>query len=448
MNFELFKKTAAEIAEALGIRDYELYYEEEESDSVSAFRHEIREFTSDLTGGVCFRCIIDGHMGYASTESLTEEDARALVRRAAENAKSLESEEEEFLQEGGKSYQEPEKKEVTLPGTDELIALALKGQDLLYAEDPAVTDGSETSVAAVRRRLAIYNSKGLDLSYENKSAMLASMAVVTDGQEMNDSFEFKTGEVKEEDLPDLVTKAVADAKAKLSADVAPTGSYPVVFAPKAMASFMMVFSQVFSSERARKGLSALKGKEGECIASPLLTLTDDPFYKDSACPIGFDAEGTPTYRKNVIEKGVLKTLLYNLKSAAAEGKETTGNASKAGYNAEVSIRPFTMVIEAGEDTSEELLKKAGNGVYIDSLGGLHAGANVISGDFSLQSAGFMIEDGKLGKAVKSFTVAGNFYELLKNIQAVSDTAVYRGMGGITAFASPEVLVTGLSIAGK
>lgn len=448
MNFETFKEKAKEAAKALGIRDYELYYEEEEADSVSAFRHEIREFSSDLTGGVCFRCIVDGHMGYASTESLTEEEAVQLVKRAAENAKSLESVEQEFLGEGGKRYEEPERKEIVLPSLDALIALSLKGQELLYAEDPAVTDGSETSVSAVRRRIAIFNSNGLDLSYENKSAMLASMAVVTNGKEMSDSFEFKTGEVKEEDLPELVKKAVADAKARMDADIAPTGSYPVVFAPKAMASLMMVYSQVFSSERARKGLSALAGKEGECIASEIVTLTDDPFYKDSAQPIGFDAEGSPTYRKNVIENGVLKTLLYNLKSAAAEGKETTGNASKAGYNAEVSIRPFTMVLAPGECSKEELLKKAGNGVYIDSLGGLHAGANVVSGDFSLQSAGFMIENGELTKAVKSFTVAGNFYELLKNITAISDTAVYRGMGGVTAFASPDVLVTGLSIAGK
>ena len=84
-------------------------------------------------------------------------------------------------------------------------------------------------------------------------------------------------------------------------------------------------------------------------------------------------------------------------------------------------------------------------MYIKSLGGLHAGANPVSGDFSLQSAGFLIENGKKTTAVKSFTVAGNFYDLLKNVTAVASNLELPGMG---SFGSPSVLVEGLSIAGK
>ena len=141
----------------------------------------------------------------------------------------------------------------------------------------------------------------------------------------------------------------------------------------------------------------------------------------------------------------LNTLLYNLKTAAVAGKKTTGNASKAGYNASVAVRPCTMYVAPGEMSEEELLKTAGNGVYINSLGGLHAGADPISGDFSLQSAGFMIENGVKTTAVKSFTVAGNFYDLLKNIRCVASNLELPGMG---SFGSPSILVDGLSIAGK
>jgi len=165
-------------------------------------------------------------------------------------------------------------------------------------------------------------------------------------------------------------------------------------------------------------------------------------------PIHFDAEGCPTAKKNVIEAGVLKTLLYNLKTAAVAGKATTGNASKGGYSDPVGVRPFTMYLAGGELTEEELLQKAGNGVYINSLSGLHAGANPITGDFSLQSAGFLIENGVKTKAVKSFTVAGNFYELLKKITAVANNAQLPMAMGITAFGAPSTLVETLSIAGK
>jgi hypothetical protein len=99
-------------------------------------------------------------------------------------------------------------------------------------------------------------------------------------------------------------------------------------------------------------------------------------------------------------------------------------------------------------SEEELLAKAENGVYITSLGGLHAGANAISGDFSLQSSGFKIEDGKKTDYIKSFTVAGNFYELLKNVVALADNCRLPRAMGSTTFGAPSVLVDGLSVAGK
>jgi PmbA protein len=104
-----------------------------------------------------------------------------------------------------------------------------------------------------------------------------------------------------------------------------------------------------------------------------------------------------------------------------------------------------MYLAPGEMSEEELIAKAGNGVYINSLGGLHAGADPISGDFSLQSSGFMIREGKKCEYVKSFTVAGNFYEMLKNIVCVASNLE---MPGMSSFGSPSVLVDGLSVAGK
>ena len=176
---------------------------------------------------------------------------------------------------------------------------------------------------------------------------------------------------------------------------------------------------------------------------------DDPFYPENPCAASFDDEGYPTHKKNVIENGRLNTLLYNLKTAAVAGKTSTGNGSKAGYTASVNVSPFTMYLAPGQLTEEELAAQAGNGVYIDSVTGLHAGASAVSGDFSLQSAGFLIKDGKkTDEYVKSFTVAGNFYDLLKNITALSNKVVLPTALGSTAFASPAVLVEGLSIAGK
>ena len=424
--FNTFKNLVIAKCAEMGIEEYELYYTTAESTTVSAFQQEINEFTSAKEGGLCFRCIVNGKMGYASTEALNEATAASVVEQAADNASVLEAEEPVFLGEGGKTYQEITRKPFELPSTEALIAKVLETQKSLYDADPMVIDGTQTEGVLERSETAIYNSKGLDLRSTNTLTALVAAAVIRSGEEMENEYKVKLAELHTIDVPAMTKELVQTAKNKLGSGVAPTGQYPVVFAPEAMANL-------------------LAGKEGQIIASEKVTLVDDPFHPMSPMQWSFDAEGSPTCAKNLIEKGEFKTLLYNLKTANMAGVQTTGNASKAGYDAPVGIRPFTLYLAPGEVSKEELLRKAGNGVYIDSLQGLHAGANAVSGDFSLQSAGFMIEEGKLTNHVKSFTVAGNFYDLLKNITCVASDLELPGMGRI---GSASVLVEGLSIAGK
>lgn len=448
MDFNQFKDLVAAECAARGIAQYELYYETSESTSVGTFQHEINEFSSSVSGGLCFRCIVDGKMGYASTEDLSESQAKAVVSKAVDNAKTLETEEQVFLGEGGQVYEELTLPQPPLPTTEELVNAALTTADKLYAADPMAVDGCQGACQREVSEIAIFNSNGLDLHYRNQACALFAVGVVSNGTEMANDYQIKVGNLKDMDLDAMAKKAVSQAKEKLGGEPAPTGQYPVIFNPDAMCSLLQAYSSIFSSEAAQKGLSQLTGKEGEVIAAPMVTLVDDPFHPENPFPIHFDGEGSPTHKKNIIENGVLNTLLYNLKTAAVAGKKTTGNASKAGYNAAVGVRPFTMYLENGTETEEALLKKAGNGVYITDLGGLHAGADAVSGDFSLQSEGYMIENGEKTKFVKSFTVAGNFYELLKNIVALADNCKLPNAMGMTAFGSPSVLVEGLSVAGK
>ena len=448
MNFTEFKELVVAACREQGITEYELYYQSDSSVSVDTFQHSINEFSASQSGGVCFRCIVGGKMGYASTEDLSKEQAKAIVAKAADSAALLEAEEAVFLGEGGQEYEPLQDRSYPLPTTEELIAKVLQTTEKLYAADPMAVDGCQTQGIIEVDEVAIFNSKGLDLQRKSCASGLIAVGVVSNGKEMSNDYQIKLGQLDRIDTDELVKKAIDGAKEKLGGEVAPTGQYPVVFNTEAMCSLLGVYSGIFNSESAQKGLSKLAGKEGQIIAAPCVTLVDDPFHCDNPEPMNFDAEGSPTHKKNIIEGGKLNTLLYNLKTAAVAGKKTTGNASKAGYDSPVGIRPFTMYLAGGDMTEDELLQKAGNGVYITDLSGLHAGANPISGDFSLQSAGYMIEDGKKTRYVKSFTVAGNFYDLLKNITALANNSHLPRAMGSTAFGAPTVLVEGLSVAGK
>ena len=448
MDFIGFKNAVMAAAREKGLTDYELYFQSCEATSVSAYKKEINQFSSSTEGGACFRCIVDGKMGYASTEDLNPALAASVVERAMDNAAALETEEQVFLCEGGPNYRKWAGKNYELPNAQTMIQKVLEAQEQLYATDEAVVDGSTSQAVSEHSCIAICNSKGLDIKTETRLAGLIMGAVVTDGQEKANGHELKLDSLDKIDLAALAKKTVDRAKEKLGGEPAPTGAYPVVFSPEAMSDLLQVFSPVFSAETVQKGLSKLDGKEGQTIASAQVTLMDDPFHPENPEPRIFDAEGSPTCPKAVIEKGELKTLLYNLRTANVAGKKTTGNASKAGYDALVRVSPFTMYLKGGKLSEEELLTMADKGVYINALSGLHAGANPVTGDFSLQSGGFMIENGEKTVPVRSFTVAGNFYDVLKSVRAVANNVTLPFATGKTAYGAPSTLVDGLTIAGK
>ena len=444
MDFKTFKNAVFQAAEKKGLTEYEVYYQGCSATVASAYKQEINDFSAATDGGLCFRCIYGGKMGYASTEAF--EDAEGLVARAVDNAAVLEAEEQVFLAQGGQNYRKWAGKNYKLPTTQRLLDMILQTQGALYAE--GAVDGTTVRGVSEENVIEIYNSKGLEVRTKVDICALILSAVVEGDGEKASEYKIHLDDPDKMDSLALAKEVVDTAREKLGGKVPQTGAMPVVFAPKAMADLLSVYSSIFFAGLAQKGLSKLADCEGTVIAAPCVTLVDDPFHPDSPIPMAFDGEGSPTGTKKVIENGVLQTLLYNLKTANVAGKKTTGNASKASYDSAVGTRAYSMYIDGGALTEEELLREAVNGIYITNLMGLHAGANAVTGDFSLQSAGFLIENGRKTDFVKGFTVAGNFYQLLKDVRAVADNACLPQAIGMTAYGAPSTLVDGLTVAGK
>ncbi len=422
MTYQEFKEAVIRYAGENGIADYELYYSESESTSVEIYQEEVKGYSTENSSGVSFRCVINGKAGYASTENRTEEEAKSLVLRALNNAGSIESEEKAFIHEKGDRYAVLEDSGMSQPTGAELTDAALALQKELYQADSRVADGTQAYMAYAGEKYALYNSNGLDLEDKVTLSMCYAIPLVADGGEMYDGFEMKRGNLKDFDIKAIAADAVENAVSTIGAGSVPSGKYTAVISNKTMATLLMTYSSVFSAEAAQKGLSLLNGKEGEKIAADFITIVDDPMYHDNVIKRTFDGEGVATYAKNVVEKGVLNTLLHNLKTAAKAGVKSTGNAGRPSYASVISVSPFTFYIQPEGNVQEkakvpeELLRKAENGVYVTDVTGLHAGANPVTGDFSLSAKGFLITEGKKGAPVKNFTVSGNFFELLKNVE--------------------------------
>lgn len=447
MEFSKIKEILAEEAKKLGVTEYDIYFSQSESISTETLKQEISSFSSSNGIGISFRCVRDGKFGYASSELITPDEVRGLVARAYENALYIESDDEAVIFRGSEHYETVES--VTLPdlSTAELKQIAMDIQKATYDASEYVTDGTQSGVGVIRGSVAMYNSYGLELQKSMSAYQYLVAAVVNkDGDSESDyEYAFDTGFDK---ATALSAPVVESALSKVGAGQVESGSYDLVLSGKMMATLLATFSGAFSAKSAQLGLSLFAGKEGSKVAADFITVTDDPFSDMMLVKSAFDAEGVATAKKNVIENGVLTTLLYDLATAKKAGKETTANASRGSYAAPTSISPYCFYMNAGDKSFDELLGMAENGIYVTELKGLHAGANAVTGDFSIESAGYRIENGKLAGAVKSFTIAGNFYELIKNINALSDKVSLAHPGIERGFGAPDALLKNMSVAGK
>jgi len=447
MKFEEIKRILTNAAERRGLTEYEVYYRVDESISAEALKDEISAFSSGVGGGVCFRCITNGKMGYASGERMTEEALEEMVDQAISNAACIDSEDEVFLFSGSAAYAELPTREVSLNDAATVRDTALRLQRALYAESERVTDGTQSCAITLTSEIALCNSHGLSL--QNRVGMSGAYVspIVTDGEESQEGFEFEEG-VSYDTLKDLPKKSVQKALEKLGASTVSSGKYDVILDGTQFRQFLATFSSVFSAKQAQHGLSLLAGKEGVEIAAPCVSIVDDPMREGACMQTPFDGEGVATARRGIIENGVLKTLLYDLTTAKKAGVASTGNGQKSGYSSPISIAPYHFSISPTDIRDEDLFATLGNGLYITSCKGFHSGANAVTGDFSIECAGFLVRDGKKSDAIKGFTVAGNFFDLLKQIEAVGNEVKWSIPTSFTVFGSPNVLVRGLSVAGK
>ena len=446
MDFEKLRDAAAVSAKANGASEYELYYMSESDTTVMTYKREISSLSSVESGGICLRVLVDGKMGYASSELITEEEIRNLAERAAENARVTDRECSVGIYGGANDYPNPPSNEYSEIPLEELKSAALELSNLCYGASELTVDGTMSGASSTIATVKIANSHGLLL--ENNSVMNAAMvqAVVKKGDKSESASSVKALKC-DTDKALMANDAVSEAISKLDAGRVESGKYNVVISAKQMKAILSAFSPIFSAKEAELGTSLLRGKEGERVASDIVTITDDPMRDGALRKTFFDAEGVPAKKKTVIESGILKTLLYNRETAARANKETTANASKKGYASPIGISPYAFCIEPGRVALSELFGIADNGIYVTELKGLHAGADAVTGDFSIESAGYIIKDGKLDRAVRSFTIAGNFFELLLGISEIADDLAIDVTGRITAFGSPSVLVKNMSVAG-
>ena len=177
-----------------------------------------------------------------------------------------------------------------------------------------------------------------------------------------------------------------------------------------------VISHSINSDAVQKKTSAFAGKLGKSVASDLLTVEDDATNTEGLGAASFDREGVPHQKNVVIEKGVLKKLLYNTYTAKKDGVRTTGNAGGSSSSPPM-VSTTNFVIRPGKASVDKMISEMKKGIVISRFSG---NVNPINGDFSgVVKGGKLVERGSVVHAVKEVMVAGNIFNALKNLEAVS-----------------------------
>jgi len=234
-------------------------------------------------------------------------------------------------------------------------------------------------------------------------------------------------------------EAARRAVATIGSRKVETQECAIVFDPEMGRSIVgTIFSVANGSAFWRKS-SYLVGKEGALVASPLVTVIDDPLIPRAPGSRPFDGDGLPTRKNPVIERGVLCPVLCDVYSARKLGRPSTGSAGR-GVGSNPGPTTSNLIMQAGSMSRDALIRSTPKGLYVTSLMGF--GFNPVTGDFSKGAQGFWIENGELTFPVSEVTIAANFDEILKRVDAVADDLELR-----TATAAPTFRVSHMTLAG-
>lgn len=432
------------LAKEAGLEQVELYISESRSLSISLFHSEIDEYKDNNGYSILARGIYNGKCGAASADVWNNDKAAWLVKEIVNNAKVIENDDPIFIYPGSKKYHKVNTFNAALENVnnDKIMDNLLKLEKLIKEGDPRIIEVAGVEYHQAKETVTLVNSNGLKLVQKNNYFYFVGQCVANENNQTKSGFDiFFDNDFDKFDVNKFAAKIVKDTVAQLGGEACASNKYKAVLSPEVVASFVNFFVGHANAEDVQKNSSLFIGKIGQKIASKKVTIEDRPLQKNPFAR-WFDDEGVATYNKAIIKNGVLQMYLYNLTTAAKDGVETTGNAFGGG--SKKGIAPSFLYLKPGKKSQDELFKQVGNGVYITEVSGLHAGMNAQSGNFSLQSSGFMIEDGKKGKALDLITVSGNLMELFQDVIEVGNDT-YVSPSGLSV---ESLLIKKIAVSGK
>ena len=325
------------------------------------------------------------------------------------------------------------------PTTEDLLARAAAAEDAAMAV-PGITNSEGAEAGFSRTEAFLVTSAGFAGRLARTGHSVSAAAVAGTGTGMQRDYDYhSTIHLADLDDPVAIGRSAGERAVKRLNPARPsTGKLPVLYDPRISGGMLGHLMGAINGASVARGTSFLKDKLGQRIFPQGIMVHDEPRRVRGLRSRPFDAEGTPTAARLLIEDGTLTTWLLDTRSARQLGLRSTGHASR-GTSGPPSPSPTNLCLAAGKLTPAELMADIKLGLYANELIGM--GVNGVTGDYSRGASGFMIRDGALAEPVAEITIAGNLIEMFAHLTPASDLRFRRGTD------APTVRIDGMTMAG-
>jgi PmbA protein len=415
--------------------------------SVRANAHQIESFTSASSAGVGVRVVRDHRQGFAWAGSLDPDVIDDALAEARDNARFAEPDEWVGLAEPDGVAPVPFDAfdpSVAALSADRKIELALKLERMVLAGDPRISGVRVAGFSDSSGRFAVATSTGIAGSSRGAWCSMSVLALAADGDETYTGAGSTVGFSPDSlDLDEAAADAVLRATRLFGARPSSSRRLSVLFEPRVAATLIGILGSSLTGDRVLKGRSPFAERVGERIATGALTLIDDPTDHRSFAADMFDGEGLACRRNELVVDGVLQGFLYDSATGRRAGRPSTGSAVR-GVSSTPGVGCQALAVLPGSGSFDELLAGIDDGVYVQSMTGLHSGVNVVSGDISVGVEGLIIRNGELAEPVREVTIASSLQRMLLDTSAVG--ADVEWLPGGTA--CPTLVVDEVALSGS
>jgi PmbA protein len=296
---------------------------------------------------------------------------------------------------------------------------------------------------------AVASTTGIRVSDAASRWSAMADVLATDGDETQESYAVRVGralgDIGEGDrvLGEVGREAADKALALLGAVQPPSLRVTVVLDPHVVGAFLGLIGATLVGDAVLKGRSPFADRVGDAIAAPTFVLVDDPTDLDNPAAHAHDGEGLAGRRNVLVDSGVLGGFLHSTWSARKAGTASTGSAVRD-HTTTPRSGAQALAIGLGTSTVAELLHDVGDGIWVESVSGLHSGTNTVSGDFSVGIAGRAIRAGELAEPIREATMASTLQRMLLDVVGIGDERLW--LPGGTGAAS--LAIEGVSLGGS